>query len=186
MSVEIGHGKLRASDKSGFGEVKVLLLEEDRPTLTGVKATLESLGVGVISARSTARALDLCSAPHLRFGVLVLGPSLLDSGLGSLLERVLPLQGGIRVLVLTQGNSGPSKGSTMTPLAICWALECSGCEYSLLDDPWTGARLQGCLQELLARACRAVASGDGVQGVEDGRPPWGTRRPSCTRIRGKL
>ena len=186
MSLEHGYGKLGASDTKGLGEVKVLLTESDGLTRAAAKAVLENLGVGVISARSAARALDLCNAPHLRFDVLVLGPSLLDPGLDSFLKRVVTFQKALRVLVLIAGNLDPAGGSTMTPLAVCWALERIGCEYSLLDDPWTGPRLLRCLQELLARSCEPVAYEHASKGAEEDRFPGGTQRPSRMRTRVKL
>ena len=186
MGLENGYGELGASYTKGLGQVKVLLTESDGLTRAAAKAVLENMGIGVISARSAARALDLCNAPHLRFDVLVLGPSLLDPGLDMSLKRVLSLQPGLRVLALTAGNRDPAAGSRMTPLAVCWALERIGCEYSLLDDPWTGPRLLQCLQELLARSCEPVAYEHASQGAEDDRFPGGTQRPSRMRTRVKL
>jgi hypothetical protein len=151
-----------------------------------VEAVLENLGAGVISARSAARGVNLCSIPNLRFDALVLGPSLLDPGLGSLLERVLSVQAAVRVLVLTAGNSDPAGSSTMTPLSLCWALECTGCEYSILDAPWTELRLQGSLQELLARTCKSVAYGHVAKGDEDDCFPGEAQCPSWLRTRVKL
>ena len=186
MTLEIGYGKLGASDNVGPGEVKVLLTESDGRTRGAAEVVLENLGIGVISARSAARALDLCNVAHLRFDVLVLGPSLLDSGLGSFLGSVLSLQKTLRVLVLTAGSPHLPGGSTMTPLAVCWALECIGCEYSLLDAPWTAPRLRQCLQELLARPCAPVASEHVAKGAENDRYPGGTEYPSPVRTRVKL
>lgn len=186
MRFEIGHGNPGVPDKTGPGEVKVLLLERDGPTLAAVKVALENLGVGVISAQSAARAVNLCSSPHFRFDVLVLGPSVLDPGLGSLLGRVLSSQTVLRVLVLTAGNLGPAGSSTMTPLAVCWALERTGCEYSLLDDPWTRPRLHRCLQELLERAYEPAAHGYVTKGAVDGPIPGGNQCPTWLRTRVKL
>jgi CheY-like chemotaxis protein len=129
--------------------LNVLLLERDGATRAAVKAVLEDHAVGVVSARSTERALELCKTPPLRLDALVLGPSLLEPGLRGFLGRVFSLRPALRVLALTAGNLDPAGGSTMTPLAVCWALESVGCEYSLLDHPWTGPRLHRCLEELL-------------------------------------
>jgi hypothetical protein len=149
MCLGIGFGKRRASRGVEQKVMKVLLLERDRATRSDVKVLLESVGVGVVSARSSGRAVDLCNTPHLRFDALVLGPSLLDPGLGGLLGRILSAQRALPVLVLTGDDPGLARGSTMTPLSVCWVLERAGCEYSLLDAPWTGPRLHQCLNELL-------------------------------------
>jgi hypothetical protein len=137
-------------------EVKVLLLERDGVTRATAKVVMESLDVGVVSARSAGRALDLLATPHLRFDALVLGPSVLDAEVCGLLVRALSRKPALRVLALTVGDRRPAGGS-MTPLAICWALERGGCEYSLLDDPWTRPRLRQCLDELLGRAREPAA-----------------------------
>jgi hypothetical protein len=186
MSIEIGYGKLGTPDRTGLGEVKVLLTESDDRTRAAAEVVLENLGVGVIAARSAARALDLCNAAHLRFDALVLGPSLLDCGLDSFLRRVISVQKTLRVLALTAGDPHLAGGSTMTPLAVCWALERIGCEYSLLDAPWTGLRLHECLQELLARPCARVASEHLAKGAEDARFPGRTQCPSRSGTRVKL
>ena len=186
MALEIGFGKLGASDNRGPGEMKVLLAESDGRTLGAAEVILENLGIGVISARSAAQALDLCYVAHLRFDVLVLGPSLLDSGLDSFLGRALSVQKTLRVLVLIAGSPHLAGGSTMTPLAICWSLERIGCEYSLLDAPWTAPRLHQCLEELLARPCLPVAFEHVAKGDEDDRFSGWTEWPSPVRTRVKL
>lgn len=186
MSLENGAGNRRAPDEEGLRELKILLTENDGRTRAAVKAALENLGVGVISARSAARALDLCNPAHLRFDVLVLGPSLLDLGLSGFLGRALSVQRALRVLVLTAGNLDAADGSTMTPLAVCWALEGIGCEYSLLDDPWTGPRLYRCLQELLARPWEPAVYRNSANEAEEDRFAGGTRFPSRARTRVKL
>jgi CheY-like chemotaxis protein len=186
MSLESGYGKLSTPEGTEPGEVKVLLTESDDRTRAAAEVVLEDLGVAVISARSAARALDLCNAAHLRFEVLVVGPSQLDGGLESFLGRVLSVQKTLRVLALTAGNRHHAGGPTMTPLGVCWSLERLGCEYSLLDAPWTGPRLHQCLQELLARPYAPVAFEHVAKGSEDDRFPVGTQRPSPVRTRLKL
>lgn len=183
MSPGIGRGKRGASDETGRREVKVLLLERDGATRAVVKALLENFAVGVVSARSSGRALELCSTPHLRFDALVLGPSLLEAKLDSFLGRVLSLQPALRVLVLTSADLDPAGGSALTPLSVCWALERIGCEYSLLDDPWTGPRLHLYLQELLGARLRTGALEACREAPAQDRFPEGDRCPSSLRRR---
>lgn len=137
--------------------MKVLLVERDGARRASLKTVLENRAVGVVSVRSAGRALELCSTPNLRFDALVLGPSLLEAGLASFIGRALSLRPALRLLVLAAGNLEPPGDSTMTPLSVCWSLERTGCEYSLLADPWTGPRLHECLRELLGRACEPAA-----------------------------
>jgi hypothetical protein len=140
-----------------LGRLTVLLLEPDRTLRAALKTAFEELSTGVISARSATRALEFCKAAHLRFGALVVGPSVLDISLDTLLLHILSLRKELRVLALVAGSLVPPNGSRMTPLAVCWALERLGCRYSLLDEPWTGARLRECLQELLGHSFEPAA-----------------------------
>jgi CheY-like chemotaxis protein len=140
-----------------LGRLTVLLLEPDGTVRAALKSALEELSTGVISARSAARALEFCKTAHLRFGALVVGPSLLDASLDTSLLRILSVRKELRVLALIAASLVPPDGSRMPPLAVCWALERLGCSYSLLDEPWTGARLRECLQELLGRSFEPAA-----------------------------
>lgn len=150
-------GKLSGRQGMAPRGLTVLLLEPDGSMRVALKNALKSLSVGVISARSTGRALEFCSTPHLRFSALVVGPSLFDAAPDSSLRPVLAVRKGLRVLGLIAGRLAPAGDTRMTPLGVCWALEGLGCQYSLLEEPWTGARLHPCLRELLGRSFEPAA-----------------------------
>jgi hypothetical protein len=151
--ISCGKGRQRVEPEG----LTVLLLEPKGILRVALKGALESLSVGVISARSAGRALEFCSTPHLRFGALVLGPSLLELALDTFVGRLLSVRKRLHVLALIAGEPPRAGESRMTPLAVCWTLERLGCPYSLLEEPWTGARLHPCLEELLGRSFEPAA-----------------------------
>ena len=136
--------------------MKVLLLERWR-NARGREGRLAEPGRGVVSARFTGRALDFCNTQHLRFDVLVLGPSLLEPGLGGFLGRVLQNP------PVVYSTSIPEAGSSAIGGADSDRLRASGLQTPMWNLPRIARRAETgmnsrCARERFAR----VGPGSGL------------------------